>query len=341
MFKIELTDAIKSINPKKLRREDLATFGFSEINDILKDFLDFFSFFTDPKVFAFISVKQKELEGALENFLNLINSIQTFDPNATDNPSQARNTIIENANRQWVNFFNSFNSLYVYAQLKSKKLDDVESQAKETKKDLDSILINAEIKNKEIDKIIKNINEEAEKTRKEIQKIRNDTQEFSAKDVVTNYSKIFSDQADVHEKKANFWWRAIIALVLTEAILAIVLIFIYQRYFLGLDTTSSLSIAITKLFILSVGFLFIAQAIKSFNANNHLAVLNRHRCNALSSFKAFLDATDDPQVKDALIVQVSKSIYDPNISGYLSKDDSSSSFNSIEIIKNIIDGAKK
>lgn len=86
-----------------------------------------------------------------------------------------------------------------------------------------------------------------------------------------------------------------------------------------------ISIILIKVFILSAIAVIIGYIVKNLNAQNHLYADNKFKANSLASFQAFLNASDNPEVIDSIIQHVSIAVYSQNVSGYLSKDDSSKS----------------
>jgi hypothetical protein len=60
--------------------------------------------------------------------------------------------------------------------------------------------------------------------------------------------------------------------------------------------------------------------LKNFSAMSHNYVVNRHRQTALTTFKTFVSSTDDPQVKNTVLVQATQAIFSPQPSAYLKGD---------------------
>ncbi len=338
MINDELVNKLNSIDAESLKRKDLGPLNFEEVDSTLKLFLEFLNFFIkNLSIFRQIfSQRESELESFLQNFLNFSNQISSFDVNSGDPAGQRRN-LISQINSQWQNFFNSFNSHYFFILIQEGSFNKIREELNNTDQSFKKIYQEAKNTNEEVAKILNEAKTQGEETKNKINEIIEEARKFSTKDVVVKYSEIFGEQAQYHQEKTTFWWKCLAGSIVGEIVLAVILIVIYYHYFNNVGTTLSVSVAITKLFILSAGFLFIAQCVKNLNAHNHLAVINKHRANALASFKAFINSTDDPQIKDALIIQVAQSIFDPSISGYLSKEEAPNLTN-IDIIKKIIDG---
>ena len=76
----------------------------------------------------------------------------------------------------------------------------------------------------------------------------------------------------------------------------------------------------TRFLAIGTGIYLITFAFKQYSINKHLAVLNRHRANALNSYKLFTGLIDqaDTNSRNALMLQVSKAIYEQSNTGHLS-----------------------
>ena len=90
--------------------------------------------------------------------------------------------------------------------------------------------------------------------------------------------------------------------------------------------------------LISFTFYILHQCSKNYHAHQHLFVVNKHRQNALGTFEAFIDAAQDSSVKDAVLLQATKAIFEPTISGYISKEPLSSPIPGIDLFKSVPKG---
>ena len=76
---------------------------------------------------------------------------------------------------------------------------------------------------------------------------------------------------------------------------------------------------------------------RNYKAHRHNNVINRHRANALSTFKVFVDSSkDDIATKNALLLKSAEAIFSPAITGYLTKEpDNQGTPQILEIVRNI------
>jgi hypothetical protein len=203
---------------------------------------------------------------------------------------------------------------------------------------------------RQLDQYIEETRERSSKAIEETEKKRDraleDLKKFSAKETLVKYAQIFNDEADRNKDAIKKWeWLFLLSLFIGITV-ALSLFFFFLPEVVSLSKDISfvsssgvintpvssgnmgiswlLGILLVKLFILSTVAVGIGYALKNLNAQNHLYSTNKFKANALASFQAFLDAVhDDPVVLNEIILQVSRAVYSTDVSGYLSKDDSS------------------
>lgn len=182
----------------------------------------------------------------------------------------------------------------------------------------------------------------SEQVKKKILEVEQQVRKFSAKNALETYAQIFNNEANKTNKPTIRRWSIILfLLVLTEIATALSLFFYFLPEVMNIAekwddkafrTGLIISIIFVKVFILSTIAALISYAIKNLNAQNHLYATNKFKANSLASFQAFIDATTDDKIIDQIIQQVSIAVYSQNISGYLSKDESSTNINQKDIL---------
>ncbi len=86
------------------------------------------------------------------------------------------------------------------------------------------------------------------------------------------------------------------------------------------DTASNRSIAqfiVVRLIIVFVLTFAVSFCSRNYSASRHNFVVNRHRQNSLSSFQTFKGATTSDDVRDAVLMEATRSIFAPQSSGYV------------------------
>ena len=138
---------------------------------------------------------------------------------------------------------------------------------------------------------------------------------------ISNYQKVFKNQAEGHKGAAKGWFIGTICLVVLSVIL-----YVWTAHDLGKHLGSTeikwyvlVPPVFTKGFLISVFYMLLSRSIKNYTAEKHLEVVNRHRQNALATFEAFAKAAgENRDTRDQVLLASTSAIFDANQSGYLS-----------------------
>lgn len=100
----------------------------------------------------------------------------------------------------------------------------------------------------------------------------------------------------------------------------------------------SFQFAISRVFILSIGYVIILWFGRNFRAFQHNYIVNKHRQYALNSFKTFYDTDTLPEIRKAVLVKTTEAIFTHQPSGMLTKaPDIQPQSNIFELFKNLDD----
>ena len=175
--------------------------------------------------------------------------------------------------------------------------------------------------NAKVEKILADIT----KSKEQVEQIVSNIQQASGQAGVSSFAGIFQAQSNLHQETAKNWFYAAgaAASALTGAV-------VYTSWHVTSDGAGTIGpydfiqVLLSRLLLISVLGLIFFQIVKHYNNNMHLATLNKHRENSLLTFQSFVDATQDRQVKDAVLLQATKSIFDAGETGYVSTNAESS-----------------
>ena len=88
-------------------------------------------------------------------------------------------------------------------------------------------------------------------------------------------------------------------------------------------------------------FYFLVIASRNYRAQAHNYIVNKNKQNALSTFETFVKASDNDEIKNAVLLQTTKAIFSNSPSGYLKNEsDDDSPTQIIEIVKDVSKLAK-
>lgn len=183
----------------------------------------------------------------------------------------------------------------------------------------------------------------------EAQKASKSAQAAAGQTGIARHSAIFMDEA-TNKNDSNYWLAATILLIITTLCWGFFSIFIspetainyaYSKELVDLSSEMAkyyiLQLTIGKFVILSILTFATTWCAKNYSSHRHNYVINIHRHNALNTFETFASAADsDNQVKNAVLLQATQTIFQHQSSGY-SKSESQGNESShiLEITKSI------
>jgi hypothetical protein len=165
--------------------------------------------------------------------------------------------------------------------------------------------------------------------------------EKAAKLVISDYAIIFKDQETKYRKISRSWLAT--SIILSAAFVVFLMLSLY--WFNVKTTLKSIEsgevmvkevfnypLLISKILIISFIIFLITFAFKQYSVYKNLEVLSQHRKNSLNSYVLFEAslATSEQSIKNLLLMQLAKSIYEFNTTGFLNPKQSDHSMDFID-----------
>lgn len=166
--------------------------------------------------------------------------------------------------------------------------------------------------------------------RGELDRIIQATREASAEAGVGQFTQDFANEAESRETDAGTWltrstWAAVTTLAAATAF------FLFRP---DLNGAALVQYTTSKLVILAMLIAITAWCAGNYKANKHQAAVSRHKAHALKTFQAFVQASDNPAIKDAVLLETTRSIFTHAQTGFLKGEASSEGPSRIlEVIK--------
>jgi hypothetical protein len=318
-MKDELKERITNIsdyNISDLVHED-SDFNFVEIKDMLKDLIENISSTLQyPKFFDTI-LDIKTVEKLIDNLNVVLQGIVNFDATKVDNPTNSRQTLIDQIKRLNHQLYLSFIQQYLIFVIR-----------KQLNKGA----------NKELEKRLQLQTKELEKQKDEADGILSTLRETTGQVGITQYEQVFEEEAKLNKNSATIWLISFLSS-------GVVLMGILAYIFLQIPETTIKNylwyVSINRIVLLSIaGYLFY-QLVKNYNAKMHLYTLNTHRRNCLRVFEKMKDSANSDEVKDEILKQATKTIFESGETGYIETRGSGSGVGAINIIERIGNGMNK
>ena len=197
-------------------------------------------------------------------------------------------------------------------------------EKKSSSSELEELTKQAKSKIEESTHQLKEVVSEWEVQKKEFAQITEAAREASVKIGVSKFARVFDNQAKLN-KRASYIW------LIFSGLSAAGLLFLLFWTFDQLNTLengagfyASLQVFLAKALIFSFAIGIFWQVVKNYHVNMHLYTLNKHRQNSLASFQAFVESTEDPKIRDTVLIQATKAIFESGETGFVSSNKTSS-----------------
>ncbi|OGZ44399.1 MAG: hypothetical protein A2756_05280 [Candidatus Ryanbacteria bacterium RIFCSPHIGHO2_01_FULL_48_27] len=301
-----------------LKRAELGVFSFEDVFDVLSSTHGLLKNLASQqdilKDDTYIPAQLVEtLRERINTFNNLAKQVRGFDVTAGDPTPRRQNLITEIKN------FKTSTITQLYPLVTLVQLRQLDPAKYST---------GLQTMQTEVQSVLKTLKEKDEEATKTLQGIK----DISASSGAEAYAHVFSTQATTHKDISQRWmWAGIV-------FFGILVTYLLYLLFNGVPTSEDLvhavrDISLRVLFLVTIYF-GLSQSVKNYNVNKHLQVVNEHRQNSLKTFEAFLNAATTDEVKSAVLLQATKSIFDPGKTGYLQKEGQTSySFSVADIFK--------
>lgn len=237
--------------------------------------------------------------------LNRFNTALEFKASAGEN---ARDQLINAVRDAYIGIFQRLSPLISYSLHRSADFEALESKSlaylQKLKNEMDSVNVEISTKSNEADEVLKRIKEAA------------------AEQGVTQQAKFFKDSATEEAGNANTWYKR--ALFCAGALISYaVLTFGFHKIpFLTPDSTfEAVQLVVSKVLVFGVLTYSLYFCARNYFSHKHNYVVNKHRHNALITYRALVDAAGDTASTDTILVQAASCIFSPQCTGYSSSSD--------------------
>lgn len=150
-----------------------------------------------------------------------------------------------------------------------------------------------------------------EESQGEARKILTEIRDVAAEQGVTQKAIYFQQEADSHKKEQKNWLKAIVGCAIC-AFAWLVLWDISDKEW-GVALVSAVTTKALVLSLLVYGVFFCA---KNYTAHRHNYVVNTHRQNALLTYRNLVDAANDEEGQDIVLMQAARCIFEQRDTGY-------------------------
>jgi hypothetical protein len=242
------------------------------------------------------------LKQQADSTFNYFDQMLKFDSKAPDAYSTRQN-LISSLDNHYQTVFDGMSPLISFGSSRLRDYSQLEAQARAA--------VQAS----------KDVAEEAAKglqaQQDEAKRILEDIRQIAAEQGVSQQSMYFKTEYTDNETNAETWRWQTIYLAIGLGAFALLSVFAHKWSILApANAYDTVQLAISKVLIFAViGFMLVLAA-RNFLACKHNAIINRHRYNALLTFKALADAAGSEERRDIVLTYAASCIFAPQETGY-------------------------
>ena len=223
---------------------------------------------------------------------------------AQQNPQNARNSIITQIKNAYQPAFQALHPFISYSLHRAADFQRLDTQARAT---LQSVKDKAD-----------DFAEEMKSHENNAKQILDEIRNVAAEQGVSQQAHYFKEEAERHETDAETWRSRTTKLAIGLGIYSVASLFIHKLPGLDpSDTYQSIQLVTSKILIFGVIAYMLFLSARNFLSHKHNAILNKHRQNALLTFKALTDAAKEEENRDIVLNHASSCIFTPQDTGYI------------------------
>jgi hypothetical protein len=246
--------------------------------------------------------KLNDMKSHADSTFNFFDQILKFDPKAAE-AYQTRENLIRSLDNHYQTVFDAISPLISFGASRLRDYSQLEAQARSAVQSAMDVA----------DAAAKGLQTQQD----EAKRILEDIRKIAAEHGVSQQSMYFKAEFEKNEGDAETWRWNTIYLAIGLGLFALLSLFAHKLPVLAPSSVyDTAQLAISKVLIFAViGFMLVLAA-RNFLSCKHNAIINRHRYNALLTFKALADAAGTEERRDIVLTYAASCIFAPQETGY-------------------------
>lgn len=296
-----LTQIVEVDVSKELIRS--AELGTADFKDVLPTLAQTIELFRELDSFNLVALPLDIIRQLSARVGAAVTTFDTLREFSLENPQMMpeRENLINRVRTEYTAHFVMLTPHLTYLSVKQSNVTAMDAEVRQTIRQLDSYTAEKRT--------------EQENIRKEMESALATVKSAASEAGVSQQSIVFGEQSISDQSIASRWLKLTIGLgILSFSFVAITMILIPPPT----DSTAEVVRGIsTRLVALSLLAFALGFAVRQYTASKHNETVNLHRHNALRTFETFVQAADDQETKDAVLLEATRSIFAAQPSGFL------------------------
>ncbi|MDF1715778.1 MAG: hypothetical protein P1U75_03745 [Antarcticimicrobium sp.] len=283
--------------------------SFEEVLEPARALLGIFQQIPSSTLELFPDNELNQIKSISDAAYNLFSEILSFSLSEGDVENR-RKALIDKVRSQIQPAFTKLHSLVSFAMAKTVDFANLERQARGTIQAIRD----------QTDRILA----ELEENKQQAELALDAAQKAAAEQGVVQQAKYFKEEADTHEALAEFWRKWTLWTAAGVGVYGALTLFIHKWSWLAPKSSfETFQVITAKLLVFFVLTFLLFLCSKNFLSNRHNAIVNRHRQNALMTYRALVEASGTPEARDTVLSHAAAAIFQLHDTGYVKAGDNS------------------
>lgn len=192
------------------------------------------------------------------------------------------------------------------------KIGEADTKLQEFDEKIAGVILNAKA---EADKLLKDAETSANSIKQEADKILQDARAYAADKAIAPYTKFFEKTATRLNKTASLSLACTVVIILVTGYWAC--INLSTETAMPFDTPEIIRYFTTRALVTGLLITALYWTGKQYRICKHQNTINQHKADALKSFEAFINASNEDETRDAVLLQTTHTIFAQEPTGYL------------------------
>lgn len=300
----ESLNRVQQFDPAILGREDDLgrQMSFVEAVPYAEAVIDVYKRIPVTALDDFTDDQLNAIQGQANADFNVFKQIQDFDATA-NNASNTRRQIISGLQSRRDQVFDQLWQFIAYGVARITDTSLLESQARAT---------------------IQSIKDQSEKLTKQLGDAKADAdaalaaiRAVASEQGVSQQASYFKGEAESQEKLAATWLDYTYKFAAAVALFAVASLFLHKWTWLTpANTFEAIQLTTSKILVFAVLAYMLIMSARNYTTHKHNAVVNRHRQNALLTYRALVEAAGDGGTQDIVLAHAASCIFSPQDTGF-------------------------
>lgn len=300
----ESLSRLQEFDPTSLVREKElgASLNFRNVVDPARRLIELYNRLSPAALQDLPPQQLNQVRNQANSDFQLFQAILDFET-AQANPHDVREQLVNKVIAAYQPAFNTLHPLVSYSLHRSADFQRLDQDARAT---IQSIRDQAAT-----------LTDDLEEDKKAASDILEEVRKVAAETGVSQQAQHFRAAKEHHDEQVEVWRERTIKFAWALGIFALFSFFIHKIPWLTPENTyETVQLAVSKLLVFATLSYMLYLSAKNFLAHTHNSIVNKHRQDALMTYKALVDAAGEAANRDVVLTYAASCIFSPQATGY-------------------------